>query len=266
LNASKDCNRAPGRLASGLIQTVVAVALTLAAPDASLAQSAPPPAAFDVASVKTNQTGANGSSISRSGGRITVEDASLRECIFFAFGIATGRDYELSGPGWLDSEQFDIVATFPPETSRERVREMLRTLLAERFALRTHYANRRLPAYALLVDKRGPKLRMESTASDGAFIWGEDQLTARAISMVGLADRLSGPVFKLERPVVDMTGIKGAYDFTLNWTLDGAPVDGRSGASIFTALREQLGLRLEARKIVFRIVVVDHADREPRND
>lgn len=117
--------------------------------------------------------------------------------------------------------------------------------------------------YALVVGKRGPKLRATSAPGDGAFIFGEDHVTFRAFSISGLADRLSGPVFKLDRRVVDMTGIKGFYDFTLNWAPDDAPVDGRSGASIFTAVQEQLGLKLEARKIVFKILVVDHADRTP---
>ncbi len=88
-------------------------------------------------------------------------------------------------------------------------------------------------------------------------------MTVRALSISALADRLSGPVFKLDRPVVDMTGIQGVYDFTLNWAPDGAPADGHSGASIFTALQEQLGLKLEARKIVFKIIVVDHVDKDP---
>ena len=71
--------------------------------------------------------------------------------------------------------------------------------------------------------------------------------------MAGLADRLSGPVFKLGRPVVDMTGIKGGYDFTLNW----------SDSSVFTALEDQLGLRLVARQTAFWIVVIDHMDKVP---
>jgi uncharacterized protein (TIGR03435 family) len=248
------------------IRALVLAALMIAASGLAVAQSTAKPAGFDVASVRPNLTGLNGGSISRSGGKLTIENTSLRECIAFAYSVATGRDYELSGPAWLDSAKFDIVAAFPSETSRDRVREMLQTLLAERFSLKTHRENRKLPSYALVVGKRGPKLPAASTAGDGAFIFGEDHVTFRAFSTSGLADRLSGPVFKLDRPVVDMTGIKGFYDFTLNWAPDDAPVDGRSGASIFTALQEQLGLKLEARKIVFKILVVDHANREPADN
>ena len=220
-------------------------------------------AAFDVASVKPHVAAGSGSSISRPGGRLTIEGASLKEILFYAHGIAWGREYALSGPDWLNSERFDVVATFPPEPSRERVREMLRALLGERFGLRTHDENRKLESYVLLPARHGPKLTPNTTGAEGAFITGEDGLTARALSMETFADRLSGPVFRLERPVVDMTGIvvdmtgiKGAYDFKLNWTVN-------ADQSLFTALQEQLGLRLVARKTTFSIVVVDHVDKVP---
>jgi uncharacterized protein (TIGR03435 family) len=138
---------------------------------------------------------------------------------------------------------------------------MLQTMLVERFKLQTHTENKNLDSYALVVAKRGPKLHAVSTASDGAFIWGDGQLTARAISMAALADRLSGPVFKLGRPVVDMTRIEGTYDFILNWAPDDAP--DYAPAALFTALEEQLGLKLEARKLGYKILVVDHAEKAP---
>jgi uncharacterized protein (TIGR03435 family) len=125
---------------------VITAALTGAA---MFAQSTPRPASFDVATIRSNRSGANGSSIDRSGGRMTIRNTSLRECVAFAYDIATGRDYELLGPGWLDAEKFDITATFSPETSRDRVREMLRTLLAERFKLKIHSEARMVESYVL---------------------------------------------------------------------------------------------------------------------
>jgi uncharacterized protein (TIGR03435 family) len=244
----------------------VLVALRLAVCGAAFAQTPAAPASFDVASVRPNLTGANGSSISGSGGsggRVALENVSLKECIFFAFDIPWGRDYELSRPAWLDEQKFVIAATFPPGTSRDYIYEMMRTLLADRFSLKTHYENRKLVSYALVLGKRGPRLQPASTGAEGAFIWGEGKLTARAISMSGLADRLSGPVFKLDRPVVDMTGIKGAYDFILKWSPDDASTSASSSASIFTALQEQLGLKLESRKISARILVIDHLEKVP---
>jgi uncharacterized protein (TIGR03435 family) len=95
-------------------------------------------AAFEVATVRPNLTGAKGGSLGRSGGRVIFQNASLKECIAFAYGIAADRDEELSGPDWLSTEKFDITATFPAEASRDRIREMLQTLLAERFRLKAH--------------------------------------------------------------------------------------------------------------------------------
>jgi uncharacterized protein (TIGR03435 family) len=245
-----------------MIRAVLCAILAMTASFAASGQSVTNSPAFEVASVKPNRTGVTGSALKRSGSRIAFDNVSLRECIAFAYGIADGRDYELSSPAWLDSEKFDIAATFPPETSRDRVREMLQTLLAERFHLKAHRENRTLKAYALVVAKRGSKLTQASDGED-AFIFGEGHVTARALSMSSFADRLSGPVFKLEQPVVDMTSIKGVYDFTLEWAPDGVSVDGHAGASIFTALQEQLGLKLEVREIAAGILVVDHADRVP---
>jgi uncharacterized protein (TIGR03435 family) len=182
----------------------------------------------------------------------------MRECVAFAFSIPTGRDYELVGPAWLDTEKFDIAATFPPETSRERVREMVQELLAERFGLKTHRESKKLKAYALTVGKKGPILNKSAERDDGAFIYHEGHVDVRAFSIASFADRLSGPVFKLDRPVVDMTGIKGTFDFSLDWARD---TDLRPGASIFTALQEQLGLKLEARQVTVKILIVDHVDR-----
>jgi uncharacterized protein (TIGR03435 family) len=252
------------RLAGCIALSVVFAGLIIATSGYPVfAQLTSKPVEFDVASIRPDLTESNSSSINRSGGRITLENVSLRDCIASAYDIPTGRDYELSGPGWLDVEKFDIAATFPPETSRDRVREMLQSMLAERFALRTHTENKKIESYALVIGRKVPKLPDLSASTEGAFIWGENQLTARAISMAGLADRLSGTHFKLGRPVVDMTGIKGAYDFILKWAPDDAPADASVNASIFTALREQLGLKLEPRKIAFRILVIDHVERVP---
>ena len=127
--------------------------------------------------------------MSRDGGRLTVTNSSLRSLIAFGYSIPTGRDYELSGPGWLEDRKFDIAATFPSETSRDGVREMLRTLLSERFQLKTHTETRKLESYALVVAKNGPKLPVKSSVTDGAFIFGDDHISVRGFSMAGLANR-----------------------------------------------------------------------------
>jgi uncharacterized protein (TIGR03435 family) len=165
----------------------------------------------------------------------------------------------------LDSEKFNVAATFPPETSGDLIRQMSQGFLVERFGLKTHREGKSIKAYALVVDKRRPKLTSSSNATDGVFTFREGHITARGFSMSSFADRLSGPVFKLDRPVIDMTAIKGIYDFELEWAPDNTSC-GHSGASIFTAIQEQLGLRLEARTTSVSILVVDRVNRIPSSN
>lgn len=174
-----------------------------------------------------------------------------------AYGIPDGRDYQLSGPGWLDTEMFDIVATFPSGSGRPAMLAMLQHMLADRFGLQAHYETKELQAYVMTVAKGGSKLKPNtSTTDDGAFIYSADHVTFRAITMTGLTNRLSGDFFHLDRPVVDHTGLKGAYDFTLNWSAKDP-----TGPSLFTAIEEQLGLRLATEKLPFRILIVDSINR-----
>ena len=235
---------------------------------ASIAQSRVNWPAFDVASVKPNNTGLNSGSISRSGGRITLDNVSLRECVMFAYSIPLGREYELVGPGWLEAEKFDIAATFPPATSRGLVRDMVRNLLAERFGLKVHRESRNLKAYALVKARGGPKLTQSVSGDndDDSFTFREGHVTVRAMSMASFADRLSGSAFHLDRPVVDRTGIVGAYDFTLEWAPNGLSVDERPGASLFTAIQEQLGLKIDAQRIAASILVVDQINKVPSSN
>ncbi len=221
------------------------------------------PPAFDVASIKPNLSASRASSTSRAGGRVELDNVSLQEAIEVAYGIRPGRENELEGPPWLAAEKFDIVAKCPPETSRDRVREMLQTLLAQRFGLRTHRESRRIKGYALVPGRRRQPLRPSAPGAEENLTFGDGRIIARAMSMSGLVDRLSGPIFKLGRPVMDMTGIDGAYDFTLRWATDTAPVDADAAPSLFTALEEQLGVRLETRELTVAVLVVDHAERVP---
>ena len=231
--------------------TILAITFSLAA----AAQT------FDAVSIHPNNSGRKGSStvgIGGAAGRLTFDNASLHDCITLAYGIPDGREYELSGPGWLDNEMFDIVATFRPGTARPVVLAMVQRMLADRFGLRVHYETKELQAYSLNVAKDGPKLKVNTVSDDGAFIHSEERTVFRDYSMAGLASRLSGLVFHLDRPVVDRTGLKGFYDFTLNWSARDP-----TGPSLFTAIEEQLGLHLSAEKLPFHILIVDSADRVP---
>jgi uncharacterized protein (TIGR03435 family) len=214
---------------------------------------------FEVASVKPNKSGRNPGSTSRSGGQMVFENTSLRECIAIAYGIAVDREYALLGPAWIGSERYDIVAKVPAETPREQVLRMLQALLADRFQLRLHREKKELRVYALTVARTGAKLKAVAVR-DGSFSFGPGHISGTAQSMAELADKLSRPFFGLGAPVMDSTGLTGVFDFTLEWAPDNAQAD---GPSIFSAMQEQLGLKLEASKRLVEVLAIDHVERVP---
>jgi uncharacterized protein (TIGR03435 family) len=223
---------------------------------------------FDVASIKPNRSDNGRSSMRGSEGRVTMENVSLRKLILAAHGIPDDREYMLVGPDWLGSERFDIQATFPPATGQEQMRQMLQTLLRDRFKLALHRETKQLPMYALVVAKGGPKIHAVEDGQ-GRTSSRIGQLDASKITMQKLADllaRMTG------QPVIDSTGLTGVFDFKLEWSPDEtqkllpqgetAPAAG-SGPSIFSALQDQLGLKLESRKGPVEVLVVDRIEKVP---
>jgi uncharacterized protein (TIGR03435 family) len=212
---------------------------------------------FEVASIKPN-TSENGRSSAKPGPtEIYLENTSLRKCIALAYNVSEDRDNALSAPDWLNFERYDIAAKYPAGTPLEQVRVMLQNLLADRFKLKLHRESKEVPIYALVAAKNGPKLAASAPGTQGSISMSQGHLSGKAVPVAALADRLSGPVFQLGRPVMDRTGISGLYDFTLDWGSDD------SAPSLFTALQEQLGLRLEAQKGPVEVLVVDSIDRKP---
>ncbi len=230
----------------------------------AIAQSTDARLAFEVASVKSDKSETGVDRIKVSKGSLIIENVSLKRCIGMAYGIAEGRDYLFAGPDWLDSERFDISARFPMETPERDVLAMLQNLLAERFSFVFHRETREFSAYALVIGKGGPKLR-PGAAPEGGYRFKAQggHAAGSSISMPMLADRLSRPDFQLDRRVVDFTGLKGTFDLTLDWSPNDAEAGEATGPSIFTAIQDQLGLRLEARKVPLEVLVVDHVNRVP---
>jgi uncharacterized protein (TIGR03435 family) len=156
----------------------------------------------------------------------------------------------------------------------------LRTLLADRFKLAMHRETREIPVYALAVAKGGPKIKPEDPGGENMSS-SRGHLTAKTASMATFADFLAGPYVSLGRPVVDKTGLSGVYSYTLDWTPESSNSSGRAPErtegrktasaepardqwpSIFTAVQEQLGLRLDARKEPLDLLVIDHAEKVP---
>jgi uncharacterized protein (TIGR03435 family) len=271
-------------------------------------------------------------------GRLNYSNVSMIDIIAQAYQV---KDYQISGPDWLGSQRFDIVAKLPPDTPKKQIPLMLQSLLAERFKLTIHREKKDLPGYALVVGKNGPKLKesqvdpaspvdeappaadggavvggggrglggggglgggrgaarngMPPMPAGGSFMMmrGRGHIDAKKQDLSSIANMLAR---QLDRPVVDQTGLKGTYDYSLDWTPDGseggerfgpggrsgegvgagapptggggrgltvgAP-DGNSGPPLLTAIQEQLGLRLERRKVPLDLIVIDHVEKTP---
>jgi uncharacterized protein (TIGR03435 family) len=233
------------------------------------AQSRPNPV-YEVASIKPSQPGNRPSIRSASGsGRLNATNATMKALIGFAYNV---RDYQISGgPNWLDSTGYDIVATpeHPVDPTPDNIdyfRQMMQSLLAQRFKLTVSRQTRELPVYALVVARDGPKLKEVEKWQKGADMrirGGAGQMIAEKVTMPLLAQTLSNIA---GRSVVDKTGLTGYYDFKLEWTPDeiGQPSQG-DRPSLFTALQEQLGLKLDSQKGPVEILVVDHAEKASEN-
>lgn len=223
---------------------------------------------FEVASVKPVDVSTLGDAISMNigtvrGTQVTFGNATLNDCIRFAYDMAS--DAQIAGPDWIQSKKFlyDIVARGAPGASREQLQAMMRTLLAERFRLVSHREQKEMLYYALVPAKGGLKMRPAGEVPDdfpGACCGGR---IVRILPMPMLAYLLSR--FETERPVIDQTGLAGLYEVRLQWawrSLQNAEPDA-PGPSLFTALEEQLGLKLEARKGPVGILVVESAEKVP---
>jgi len=232
-----------------------------------------PQVSFEVASVKPSAPPAAGRSgnYNMSGGpgtpdpsRFACENFDLASLIMLAYDIPS---YRLSGPAWMRDTKFDIVANVPSGSTKEQFRLMQQNLIAERFQLKTHWETKDMQVYALLIAKRGSKL-MESAATDPMMRMGS---TGGITQMLFTGSPVERFVMQLphvpgvDRPVLDKTGLTGKYDFELKLAGGPSGVAGPEGESVFTAIEEQLGLKLEAQRAPIAILVVDHAEKMPKD-
>lgn len=242
------------------IACVAALALPLAA------QTGEAPPRFEVASVKPTQHGRNAEGLSISSdpetpspGSFRATNNSLGELIRWAYQV---KRYQVVGPNWLDEdpECFDIEARMDPGTSRPQVRLMLRALLAERFKLALHRETRIFPVYELIVAKNGPRLApVKADAKGGLSYDGKfwSTLTAEKTTAARLASFLSD---RLEHPVIDKTGIATQFPVNLEYRIAD---DDERHPSLFTALQESLGLKLQPGKGSVEVLVIDHIEKAP---
>lgn len=250
---------------------------------------------FEVATVKHGRPGDYSAAVSGGPGTrdpttYTVTNYPMSSLLGIAYGV---NSYQLSGPDWLDSERFTVTAKVPRGAPKEQLGPMMRNLLIERFKLVTHFEKKEVAGYRLVVAKGGPKL----TASPGAPNNNDDpskpaapfKMTldkegypelppGRHYSMAVANDRarwrfadesmedfagLLGA--QIRQPILDATGLTGKYDFVASWSYAAvqpdAPAD--AGPSIFAAIQEQLGLKLESHKVPVDTLVIEHIEKTP---
>lgn len=230
-----------------------------------IARAATPPA-FEVASIKPADPGEAGPgdiprNMDSSPGHFVMRNVPLRYCLQWAYDL---KDYEITGPDWINSEnRYDIVAKAPGPVPDSEMKPMLQTLLTERFKMKLHRETKTLDAYVLLPGKGAPKVKeagadeqtgLSGTAAGSAF-------TKQPISrLTFMLTRRMG------RPVLDMTGLTGLYDFTLDLSglgFNGNPAADSSAPSVFTTIQENMGLRLQSQKAPVEVLVVDFAEKVP---
>ncbi len=250
------------RLSAGVILTAFAAGLF-----AVVAQSPGGEApAFEVASVRPTLGGTL--EVHSDPGRMTLRDESVDVMIELAYGL---REYQYQGPAWLHTTRYDIVATTASPQPRAVQLAMLRTLLADRFKLKIHRESRNLPVYELVVGKSGHKLRPMDANLPVPF---ELYYNINLVPTVGGATelRVAGSLGQLcdfltrvaGRPVIDRTGITGAFDIRLLCAIDGYP-GYETSPTVFDAVQSQLGLKMEARTSPVEVTVVDSVEKATEN-
>jgi uncharacterized protein (TIGR03435 family) len=219
----------------------------------AFAQTADRPTTFEAATIKIDST-----STSETGtfdhGRFIIRWATLRHLVGSAYDTPVYR--VRGGPKWVDTTRFDVSAKAEETASGAEARQMLRTFLIEQFHLHVHNEDQSERVYLLQVDPRGSKLKestTDTTGPSGCF----GVMTCRRVTMATLAKALRANGTGIEVPVVDETGLKGTYDVKLKVAVGDA--DNDSGPTIFRAVREQLGLRLQASKRPVNFLVIDDA-------
>jgi uncharacterized protein (TIGR03435 family) len=306
-----------------LKRAILSVLVLIVAAIAAQSQLAKP--AFEVAVVRPAEPpsptrririGISGGPGSSDPSRVTAESVSMTELLMRAYDV---KRYQLSGPAWMETERFSVSAKVPEGATKEQLPLMLQNLLAERFKLTVHHEQKEMPVLELQVSKNGSKLKqsVEGSAPAGSdapatppptgpvrmqldaegypvpppgrnvmmFINGRGRYQAVKQPITDLIGMLSN---QLGRPVIDATGLRGKYDFTLSFAMTGiapagamigpppppppgggggpepaASPDSDSGPSLPGALQQQLGLKLESKKGMVDIVVIDRVERVP---
>ncbi len=266
MTSGQIASRAPrGRVTTALVVSMLGLAGSwLRAQDIQKVPRMAPTAhpSFEVATVKRSAPDDKSHRFNIEGRRILVENQTVGSIMEVAFGVHPKQILNL--PTWADTQRFDVqgVPDQEGEPNVVQFREMLRKLLADRFGLQLHTEQREMDRYAMRIAKGGPKLERTKSAPDtlpsinGTGTKTTTSLKITNVSMEDLAQELQDV---RDRPVVDETGLRGRFDCTLSWTRDDAPTEDADNSvpGFFTAIQEQLGLKLEPSRGQVNVLVVD---------
>ena len=233
--------------------------------------------AFDVATIKPSVPDAPGKGIRMNGRNFSTLNTSLNDLITFAYGLHARQI--TGGPNWMDTDKYDLagVPDKPGIPNSDQLKAMIKKLLAERFQLKFHNEKKELTVFTINVAKTG--LKIEKSSADpnglpGLGFRGLGNLVVRNANMADFANLMQSAV--LDRPVVDQTGLPDKFDFTLLWTPDetqfvgmGAkvppPPENPTNPDLFTAMQQQLGLKMESAKAPVDVLAIDHVEKPSAN-
>lgn len=254
------------------MRTILSVGLIFGAHFVAFCQSTPLPA-FEVASIRLHPDPPHSINISTAGNRLTVEGSYVFAIIMYAFNL---KNYQIDIPKSLApglDTMYDIAAKAEGDgtPTKDEFRQMLQSLLADRFKLKVHREMREMPIYALVLGKNSPKLKDSAPNADPMGLMSVNgrnyQVTRPKATMDDIVLGISNAF--LDRPVVDNTGLTGTYQLNLTFTPDIPSIrrtePDPNDISIFTAVQEQLGLKLEPQKAQVEILVVDHIENPTSN-
>jgi uncharacterized protein (TIGR03435 family) len=225
---------------------------------------------FEVATIKPADPNSSDGGFHISGRRISCDNETVDNLISFAYGVHARQIVE--APGWLSADKFDVdgVPDLIGEPSLKQMQAMYRGLLASRFSLALHHETREISVYRFQVGKSGPKLAKSlgdpNGTPDQTFTQWNSQLIELKETNATLAEFSQNMGMVLDKPAVDQTGLTGRFDFVLRWTPEGAQTDNpNSPPGLFTAIQEQIGLKLDVAKAPVDVLVIDHIDKPSPN-
>ncbi len=222
---------------------------------------------FDAASVRLSDLNALGNrpDIRTSPGMVTITNMSIGNCIRWTYELPP---LQIVGPPWMDNVRVDITAKAATPAGDPQLRQMMKTLLAERMGLRTHMENREQPVYSLTLAKGGPRFSESTIQGPPAFRKEKDVSIGERVGMSDFANLLSQI---MGRPITDATGLKGRYDIRLDVSsyvaaaaASGNPIDAKDGVAILTELLpSQLGLKIESTRASVPMLIIDQLEKAP---